>query len=125
LPLHAEAAATKPKLDMTRHDARILVLAELRARGYTVESPMFELDDEADPLFPALYHFAAYFDSPDRLITVGFYAVNPKTGAAWDKSWCRQLKTREVRRTQTLFRQQRGLPTNLSDGERPCDLPGR
>jgi len=89
---------------ITRDDARSLVVATLLARGYDIQSPKLEVDEEAVPSFPNFLFFGAYYDTPDRLARVGSFAVDPKTADLWDIGLCEPVKKKNVRRLQKILR---------------------
>jgi hypothetical protein len=94
---------------ITRKDARSLVLTELKARGFDIKSPKFELDDNTSPGFAGLYVFDAYYDAPTRLVHNGTYVVDPKITALWDLFSCAQAETLAVQQLQKTLRARCGL----------------
>jgi len=107
---------------ITRKDAKRLVLAELKAEGYDIDSPKFELNNNTDPSFAGVYAFDAYFDTPDRLAHIDAYAVDPSTGALWDLGLCTQPKTPTVRQLQEVLQHRYNLRTPTRESKPPCDI---
>ena len=103
------ALAPAAEKEISREQARELVLKALKAEGYPTNSPKFELHDRDDPYFPEFHSFSAYFDTPDRFAAIGHYAVNPKTADVWEVMGCRRLKPRAIRALQKSLRKESGL----------------
>jgi hypothetical protein len=112
-------AAQAPQGQITREDARSLVIATLQARGYDINSPKLEVEEETDPYFPSFFHFSVYFARPERLATIGSFAVAPKTADVWDTGLCARVRTRNVRRLQKTLRLRYQLGT-AQGGAQPC-----
>jgi hypothetical protein len=86
-------------------------MAALRSKGYDVKSPKLEVDEETDPNFPSFMDFGVYYNTPERLATIAFFAVNPKTADLWDTGLCKQVITKSVRRLQETLQMRYQLGT--------------
>jgi hypothetical protein len=98
--IHAQG----PPGQITRKDARSLVIATLQARGYDIKSPKLGVEEETDPYLPNFFHFGVNFDMAERLATVGSFAVDPKSADVWDKGLCKRVRTKNVRQLQKTLR---------------------
>jgi hypothetical protein len=107
------------KGQITREDARSLVMAALQSKSYDVKSPKLEVDEETDPNFPSFMRFGVYYNTPERLATIGVFAVNPKTADLWDTGLCKRVITKSVRRLQETLQMRYQLGT-AQKGTAPC-----
>lgn len=99
-----------PAKEITREQARQLVLMALKAQGTPTKSPKFDLENGRDELdFPEFYNFEAYFDTKTHLATIGFYAVGRKTADIWESVGCHRLDSPAIRRLQRSLRKKIGL----------------
>jgi hypothetical protein len=128
--LIALATATSPpgetsggKKQLSRDQARTVVLTFLKSQGYKTESPKFDLEsDPGDPDLPEFYMFHAYYDTPTRLNSIGTYAVSRKTAALWERVACEQLKSKALAQLQRKLRREIGLSGSHGGGPsaKPC-----
>jgi hypothetical protein len=108
--------------EITHDEARGLVLADLRANGYDVTSPKFELDDiEGTESFAGWYQFQALFDTPDRLAAIDVYAVERTTADMWALGLCKRPRSSEVRRIQRALRRKYKLRSPKERTPPGCD----
>lgn len=93
--------------ELARDQARTIVSAFLKSKGYKTESPKFGLENESDdPKFPDFYMFHAYFDTDTRLNSIGAYGVNRRTATLWERIGCEELKSSALGRLQSRLRRQ-------------------
>jgi len=113
---HAQAS----RRQITGGDARSLVIATLKARGYDVNSSKLELDEGTDTYFPEFYFFYAYFARPERLATIGSFAVDPQTVVVWDVVLCKRIRAKDVKELQKTLRSRYLLGTAKAKPA-PCE----
>jgi hypothetical protein len=97
--------------EIMRDEARRLVTKVVEAQGTPTKSPKSDLEDNtaAAQDFPDFYFFDAYFDTPNRLATIGSYAVNRKTADVWEWIGCHRLGPKPIKSYQGSLRRQIGL----------------
>ncbi len=98
--------------EVTREEARQLVLKALGGETSFTRLPKFGLDYYKDPYFPGFHFFEATWDNPRRppaSVVLGHYAVNRRTGDVWDVGLCKRLDPRAARVLQRSLRKQIGL----------------
>jgi hypothetical protein len=102
---------SQPANEITRYEARQLVLRVLEAQRTPTKSPKFDIEDNTgnERYIPGFYSFIAYFDMPARLATVGSYAVNRKTADVWEDIGCRRLGPPAIKPAQRALRMKMGL----------------
>jgi hypothetical protein len=109
--------------DLSRAQARTVVLTFLKSQGYKTESPRFDLEsDPDDPDPPEFYMFHAYYNTTTRLNSIGTYAANRKTASLWERVACEQLKSKALQQVQNRLRKEIGLPESEGGGSsaKPC-----
>ena len=116
-----DAYAKKPHGRINRAEARSLVIAALQDRKFDINSPKLYIEKENDPYFPKFYHFGVYFDMPDRLATIEFFAVDPETADMWEKGLCKRVKTKKVQEIQKILRLRHKLGKKQNTSKPPCD----
>lgn len=94
---------------LTRAQARELLFAALKARGYPTKSPSFSLEDRRDRYIPDFYAFDAYSNLRDRLVSTGHFAVNRKTADIWEDVTCKRLDIPSIKEAQEKLRREIGL----------------
>jgi NACHT-associated inactive Restriction Endonuclease 1 len=118
-------APAKPLKDVTRAEARTLLLKALQAQGAPTKSRKFDLEDNTGNMkfFSSFYSFDAYLDEPGFLSIYGHYDVNRKTADVWDELGCHRLRPRAIKPLQKALRRKIGLSAEeyrrLSQ-EAPC-----
>jgi hypothetical protein len=118
-----ETSTVGPK-QLTREQAKSVLLVYLKSRGYKTESRRLDIQngrDKADA--PSFYMFEAYYDTATRLATIGFYAVNRTSAALWERVGCEEVKAKAIRATQAKLRGTLDLPLadrEKNTSEKPC-----
>jgi hypothetical protein len=94
---------------MSPAQAKRFALAAIPARSKRL--PDFQLELESTNAYPGLYMFNAIWEGlPEGSVEIGFYAVDPITGAVWNAVMeCMQLKTRQLRQLQARWTRHSGL----------------
>jgi hypothetical protein len=97
--------------EITRNQARQLVLKVLQAQGTPTNSPKFDLEDNTgnEKYFPGFYSFDAYFETSNRLATIGHYDVNRRTADVWEGIGCHRLAAPAIKPLQRSLRKRIGL----------------
>ena len=102
--------SAQQKQEITRREARQLVIAVLESNGYDIKSHKLDVEDEADRAdFPGYFLFTAYTDSPNLLLSIGGYAISRNTADIWDWINCVNFRTRTVRALQKRLRRKMNL----------------
>jgi hypothetical protein len=108
--LVSSAGAMPVERELTRDQARTVVRIFLKSSGQKTDSVEFALEDQADaPELPGFILFDAYYNSADRLVNIGEYAVDRKSAALWERVACERLNSDELLRYQEQLRLQGGL----------------
>ncbi len=109
--------------ELSREQARIVVLTFLKSQGYKTKSPKFDLETDPDePDLPQFYMFHAYYDTATRLTSIGTYAVNRETTALWERLGCEQLMSKALGQLQDKLRREAGLSESegMGTSAKPC-----
>jgi hypothetical protein len=111
----AVLVCTRPALlakEITRDQARELVMKALKAETKFTRLPKFGLDDYSDPYFPGFFFFEATWDNPHHppaSVVLGHYAVNRKTAEVWEAVGCHRLSPPTIKPSQKSLRKAIGL----------------
>lgn len=107
LILSSAGAQTHPK-EITRAQARQLVLAQLESDGFDLKSPDLVVEDRPDdPDMPGFYQFGAYTTDGG---SAGAYAVGRRSVELWNWMHCwRFTHAKKVRALQKQLRGEIGL----------------
>lgn len=114
------AAAVK---EISREQAKSVVLTYLKSQGLKTEIAEFSLDDNPDEKdLPDYYLFDAYYNSSTRLTSVGAYAVDRKSAGLWQRVSCEQLNSPLLTKLQDKYHQEMGLvtPSESQASSSPC-----
>jgi len=110
----AATVAPAQSTEITREQARQLVLTVLESRGFDVKSPDLVLESRADdPTMPGFYLFSAYTIGKGMNLSAGAYAVGRRTVEVWNWMHCwRFARAKKVRELQRRLRKEIGLTDN-------------
>ena len=109
--------------DISRTQARTVVLTFLKYQGFKTESPQLDLEDDHDSkAFPGFYMFHAYYDTATRLDSIGTYAVDRRTSALWDRMTCKQLESGALKPLQHMLTELTGASESKIENAntKPC-----
>jgi hypothetical protein len=98
--------------DVSKEEARVLVISALKANTRYTQAPGFDLDSFDDPYFPGFYAFEALWDNPSGSVHLGAYNVNRRTADVWDVSDidnCKRLTSRTIETFQRKLQKRSGL----------------
>jgi hypothetical protein len=93
---------------ITRDEAASLVRAFLRSKGYDTKAAPLDVEDSADS-DSHFFMFAVSVDTPQRLVKIGSYGVNSRTGDIWELVQCKRITSKAIARKQNEIRQSSGL----------------
>ena len=110
LILSPACGQAQPK-EITRAQARQLVLAQLESDGFDLKSPDLVVEDQPDdPDMPGFYLFSGYTIGKGMNFSAGAYAVGHRTVELWNWMHCwRFTRAKRVRALQKQFRKEIGL----------------
>jgi|SRR5580700_1333987 hypothetical protein len=97
--------------EVTREQARQLVLAVLQSQGFDVKSPNLVVEDWPDaPDIPGFYLLGAHTIAPDMNLSAGSFAVGRRTAEVWNWTHCwRFSRAKNVRNLQKKLRKEIGV----------------
>jgi hypothetical protein len=100
--------AQAPPKEITRGQARQLVLTQLQSDGFDIQSPNLVVEDRPDdPDMPGFYQFGAYTTDGG---SAGAYAVGHRTAELWNWMHCwRFSRAKNLRDLQNKLRKEIGL----------------
>jgi len=104
--LHGRVAAVK---GIDKNEAESLLRAYLRSKGYDTKTAKLDIEPGQQSQDSEFYLFAAYVDTPQRLVTIGSYGVNSKTGDIWERIGCKRVESPAIRSKQRQIRKSSGL----------------
>jgi hypothetical protein len=99
-------------------DAKVIPEAEaahllrmyLQSVGYNTKSSTFDIESNpGDNSTKGFYLYDVYGDTPERLVTIGFYGVNAETGDIWERIGCKQLEPSAIASLPKQIRDSSGL----------------
>jgi hypothetical protein len=96
---------------ISEREAEYLLRTYLRSIGYDTKDAPLDLELTADSRkgeYSQFYLYAAYVDTPDRLVNVGDYGVNGSTGDIWERVECKRIDSDAVRDLQEQIRKSTG-----------------
>lgn len=115
-----------PKI-ISEREAEHLLRTYMRSIGYDTKGAPLDLELAADSRkgeYSQFYLYAAYVDTPDRLVNVGHYGVNGSTGDIWELVECKRIDSDAVRDLQKRIRKSTGLSASqlkrLQQQTGPC-----
>ena len=97
---------------ISERGAEHLLRTYLRSISYDTKGAPLDLELTADSRkgeYSQFYLFAAYVDTPDRLVNVGDYGVNGSTGDIWELLECKRIDSNAVRDLQKRVRKSTGV----------------
>jgi hypothetical protein len=87
-----------------------LLRTYLRSQGYDTKKYPLDIErNEGDNSEKGFYLYYVYVDTPERLVTIGFYGVNAETGDIWEGIGCKRLESTAVASLQKQIRDASGL----------------
>jgi len=93
-------------------EAEHLLRTYMRSIGYDKKEAPLDLELTADSgkgEYAQFYLYAAYVDTPDRLVNVGHYGVNGSSGDIWELVGCKLIDSDAVRDLQKRIRKSTGV----------------
>jgi hypothetical protein len=96
-------------------EAEHLLRAYMRSIGYDTKAAPLDLElapDSRKGENSQFYLYAAYVDTPDRLVNVGHYGVNASTGDILELVECKWIDSDAVRDLQKQIRKSTGVSTS-------------
>ena len=92
---------------ITKDEASNLLRRYLRSEGYDTKSARLDLEMEKELMKisgSTFYIFDAYANTPQRLVTIGFYGINTETGDIWERLTCKRIESASIRAIQEQIR---------------------
>src|SRR5947209_1893458 len=88
---------------ITREDAEKIVLEYLQSQGHDSYSKKFDLEARPEVSSSGYFEADAYFDSSERLVALGSFAVDLQSAELWELVTCSRISPsskRPLQRTQ-------------------------
>jgi hypothetical protein len=110
LSLTPSNSRSEPK-EISREQARQLVLRVLESQGFDLKSPDLVVEDQPeDPDMSGFYRFSAYTRGEGMNFSAGAYAVGRRTVEVWNWMHCWRFgRAKSVRALQKQLRKEIGL----------------
>ncbi len=105
--INAHSQGGETPSSITKDEASNLLRRYLRSEGYDTKSARLDLEMEKELTKisgSTFYLFDAYANTPQRLVTIGFYGINAETGDIWERLTCKRVESPSIRAIQKQIR---------------------
>lgn len=123
--IHLYSQAANAKM-IPAKQAEHLLRIYLRSQGYDKKNAPINIElarDSGRGSYANFYLYGVYVDTPQRLVTLGSYGVNGKTGDIWERIECKRIESGSITALQKRIRDSSGLSESELDRLRsikPC-----
>jgi len=124
--VHLQGRGDAVARKLPEEQATNLLRTYLRGEGYDTKGARLDIERGQDPDKKAhsdFYLYSVYVDTPQRLVTIGSYAVDVRTADIWDRMACTRVESSSIASLQEQIREASGLsPSELKRLRRakPC-----
>ncbi|MGA3053817.1 MAG: hypothetical protein ABSD63_06395 [Candidatus Korobacteraceae bacterium] len=94
---------------ISRDEAANLLRTFLKSEGYDTKAAPVDIEDSADSPDSGFYLLAVFVDTPQRLVKIGNYGVNGRTGDLWNLVECKRITSSAIALKQKQIRESSGL----------------
>jgi hypothetical protein len=98
--------------EISEKQALHLLRTYLRSKGYDTQSAPLHIElaqDSRKGHYSNFYLYGVYVDAPQRLVTIGSYGVNGRTGDIWELIECKRMESKAIAALQKGIRESSGL----------------